>query len=194
MTPAFGDGPEALRVANGALVRETAAGADYLPIAGSTIRSLAAFAGADLAQAFSCGADCPALGDLDETLQLEPAAMHVIASWYDLGWRLLDRVLGGSASHAAPAVVQLWPEHFDVGSHVGLRLGQRVNLGASPGDGHCDEPYLYVAPHGQQRPGEAQFWNAPFGAVLRWSQVQATPDPLDTGARFLRRGLAYLGG
>lgn len=194
MTPAFGDGPTTLRVANGTLVRESASGAAYRPIAGSTMRSMARFVGADLTIAFSCGAQCPDLGDIDRPLHVEAVAMQVIADWHDYGWRVLDRVLAALGSEAAPAVVQLWPEHFDVGTSVGISSGQRVNLGASPGDEHCAEPYLYVGPHGDDRGGEPLFWNAPFGAILRRSELLGTPDPRDAGDRFMRRGLAYLDG
>src|SRR5579863_256849 len=40
-TPAFGEGPEVVRVANGTLVREAAGGASYLPLAGASLRRLA---------------------------------------------------------------------------------------------------------------------------------------------------------
>ena len=38
----------------------------------------------------------------------------------------------------------------------------------------------------QDRPGDAAFWNAPFGAVRRWREV----DGVDDAADFLREGLA----
>ncbi len=49
--------------------------------------------------------------------------------------------------------------------------GEHVNLGASPGDGFSTEPYLYVGPWSAERPGDDGYWNAPFGAVLRRSDL-----------------------
>lgn len=193
-TPAFGEGPETVRVAGATLVRETAAGAAYRPITGSTLRDLASFAGTDITRDFSVGNDTPDLGDVDAPLHLDPEAAAVVTGWCALGWRALDGALADLPPAAEPAVVQLWPEHFDVGTDVGLRSGhgQRVNLGASPGDGWSAEPYLYVGPWGDDRPGDPGYWNAPFGAVLRRSQVVASGDPIATGVRFLRTGLAHL--
>ncbi len=42
--------------------------------------------------------------------------------------------------------MQLWPEHFDVGTT--LDLGDGVNLGFSPGDAFSEDPYVYVGPWG----------------------------------------------
>jgi hypothetical protein len=43
-----------------------------------------------------------------------------------------------------------------------------VNYGVSPGDGFLPEPYAYVGPW---TPREGEFWNAPFGAVRRASEL-----------------------
>ena len=51
-----------------------------------------------------------------------------------------------------------------------------------------DEPYLYLGPWTDDRPGDAGFWNAPFGAVLRRSELGTA----EAGADFIRRGLALL--
>jgi hypothetical protein len=59
----------------------------------------------------------------------------------------------------------LWPEHFDVGITAAA-----VNYGASPGDEHIAEPYLYAGPH-LRPPGDPAFWNAPFGAARTWRQI-----------------------
>jgi hypothetical protein len=191
-TPAFGDGPEVVRVAGGVLVRETAGDAAYRPISGATLRGLAAFAGTDIERDFSAGAGMPAAGDPDATLALDPASTRVVGDWFALGWRALDEVLGALDAGARPATVQVWPEHFDAGTNVGLVTGGRVNLGASPGDAFSPEPYLYVGPWGDERPGDAAFWNAPFGAVLGWSAVVDQPDPVAGAVAFLRTGLRRL--
>ena len=64
----------------------------------------------------------------------------------------------------APAETPIvWPEHFD----VSVALNE-VNYGMSPGDSYEPEPYAYVGPF-EQRSGE--FWNAPFGASRRMSEL-----------------------
>ena len=191
-TPAFGDGPETVRVAHGSLVRETAGEAAYLAITRSSLRGLAEFAGTDIDRDFSVGADTPAVGDPDALLAVGPASAALVAEWFALGWRALDEVVGSMGAGAAPATIQLWPEHFDAGTNVGLATGSRVNLGASPGDAFSVQPYLYVAPRGPERPGDPDFWNAPFGAVLRWRDVVDQPDPVGRAVAFLGTGLHVL--
>jgi hypothetical protein len=193
-TPAYGSGPEILRVSVVVVVREIAANAAYLPISGSSIRTVARFAGADLDIGFSSGPDAPGLGDIDAPLEVGSEAAGVLAEWYRLGWEILDGVLTGLPVDAEPAVVQLWPEHFDVGTNVGLPSRARVNLGVSPGDSFSGEPYLYVGPQGADRPGDPAFWNAPFGAVLPWGDLVDRPDRVETGVAFLRTGLRHAGG
>jgi hypothetical protein len=192
-TPAFGEEPEATRVAGTALVREVGSSATQRPLSGATLRELATFVGADLVAEFDCGKDTPPVGDMDAPLALDPVAVHVLADWYALGWRALDASVAELPAEAEPAVIQLWPEHFDAGTHVALAdLGpdRRVNLGVSPGDGFEDEPYLYVGPWGFERRAEdADYWNAPFGAVIRWSEVQVASDPPTACLDFLRAGL-----
>jgi hypothetical protein len=191
-TPAFGDGPETVRVAGGFLVRETAGEAAYRAIAGSSLRALATFAGTDVDREFSVGADTPAVDDFDAPLAVGAASAGVVAEWLALGWRALDEVVGGLDAGAAPATVQLWPEHFDAGTNVGLATGSRVNLGASPGDASLAVPYLYVGPRGSERPGDPAYWNAPFGATLAWADVVDQPDPAGRATAFLRTGLGLL--
>jgi hypothetical protein len=203
-TPAFGDGPEVVRVSHGALVRETASGAEYAPLEGSTLRSLATFVGVDLAVEFSVGRDTPALGQVDEPLVVDAGSSAVLADWYASGWQALDAVVAMLPAGSAPAVVQLWPEHFDAATNVAVGTGReptrestdrRCNLGVSPGDASSDEPYVYVGPWGDERPGAPAYWNAPFGAVLRWSDVDVNSDvgAERTLTRFFLDGLGQLG-
>ena len=56
------------------------------------------------------------------------------------------------------------------------------------------EPYLYVAPWADDRPGDPGFWNAPYGAVITRSTLAADPDPGAAGTGFLLRGLDLLAG
>lgn len=203
-TPAFGDGPEVLRVAGGVLVRETAAGAAFLAIHGVSLGALADFAGVSLGGTFSAGADTPDLGDVRAPLVLDLAVSRLLARWLALGQRLLDHVCAGLPAAAAPGVVQLWPEHFDLATHIALPGGDHANLGASLGDASSDDPYLYVGPWSDARPGGPGYWNAPFGAVRSRSELTgagASGDGgargegvgFDAGLRFYTAGLARLG-
>src|SRR5581483_11126971 len=144
-TPAFGDGPEVLRLAGPVLVRETGGSTAAVTVAGATLRRLAQFAGTDVQGEFSCGEDTPAVGDPDEPLIFDAARWHVLADWYDVGWRALDAVLAALGTEADPATLQLWPEHLDVGTNVDIGLGPeaRVNLCFTPGDRFSAEPYAY---------------------------------------------------
>lgn len=181
-TPAFGppDAVEVVRVAGSTLVHELGGEALAVAIGGSTLRSLAGVVGVELVDGFSVGSDTPPLGDLDEPLVLDAADAQAVGDWFDLGWRALDAV---GVPHST---VQLWPEHFDAGCAV----AERCNLGASAGDSFSDEPYLYVGPwDAADRPGDAGYWNAPFGAVARRAEVA----DVDAAVAFLRRGLEQLG-
>ena len=90
------------------------------------------------------------------------------------------------------AQIQLWPEHFDASCLVAVGPGpdDRCDLGVSPGDHHHAEPYLYVGPWQDRRPGDAPFWNASFGAVLPRSSTTSVEDAVT----FYREGLSRLGG
>ena len=131
------------------------------------------------------------MGDAGVPLEVDRLAVDVLADWYESGWKTLDRVVSELPTAAEPAVIQLWPEHFDAGTNVALSASSsaRVNLGVSPGDTNEDEPYLYVGPWGFVPRADVPFWNAPFGATLRWTDVQAASDPRAAGVEFLRAGL-----
>jgi hypothetical protein len=79
------------------------------------------------------------------------------------------------------AAAVLWPEHFDVGITAGA-----INYGASPGDDHIADPYLYVGPHDGRPPGDPAFWNAPFGAARTFRQIGTVAE----AAAFFRDGRA----
>jgi hypothetical protein len=189
-TPAFGDEVEVVRVAGAHLVRERAKTVTTIAIDGASLTDLAVVAGVDLSAEFSAGHDTPEIGDPDAPLAVDAAATNALSDWFDLGWRALDAVLAGLGGDAAPAPLQLWPEHFDAGTDVGVGGDARANLGASPGDDWSPEPYLYVGPWDDRRPGDEGYWNAPFGAVLRYTDVAAGDDPV----AFLREGCRRLSG
>ena len=90
-----------------------------------------------------------------------------------------------------PSMVQIWPEHFDIGVDVSTALG-RVNLGASPGDAAYPVPYLYVAPWEPHRPGDPAFWNAPFGAVELRVEGLAATEEVERAVAFFEGGLHML--
>ncbi len=189
-TPAYGPEPEVLRVTSACLIREVGSEAEGRALAGATLAELADFAGADLGAEFSAGPDTPPLGRIDEPLGLDPQELDELFSWFDLGWRVLDQVMAERAGSCRQSTVQLWPEHFDVGTTLDPGAGDdaQVNLGFSPGDAFSDEPYVYVGPWGPARPGDDGYWNAPFGAALSRSLVHDAAD----GLSFIRAGLERL--
>jgi len=190
--PAYGPSPETMRTAGLSLVREVAGDADHTCMAGATLRDLATFAGVDLDAEFSVGADTPAVGDPDTALDLDPTAAQIISDWYAVGWRVLDTAVTRLGAAAAPATVQLWPEHMDAATNVAIPSGSRVNLGFSPGDEFEAQAYLYLGPWGPERPGDPTFWNAPFGAVLRRDAVVTSPDPVLACVEFIEIGIDLL--
>jgi len=132
------------------------------------------------------------MDDPDRPLELDAQQAEPIFGWYQLGWVVLDTVTGGLAESAEPATLQLWPEHFDVGTNVALPGGDRVNLGCSPGDHYDSEPYLYVGSSNPARPGDPGYWNVSFGAALGMAEVMASPDPIRRAVQFMRTGLVLL--
>jgi hypothetical protein len=201
-TSRFGPRGTRLRISGELLVRETDTPSRTwtVPITGSTLRGLATFAGVDLAQAFTVGPDTPALGDLDEPVEVDGAAVATIADWYALTAQALDRVralLPDVGAGHGPSLAQLWPEHFDLAIDAAYDTAapgeRRVNVGGTPGDGFHEDPYLYVGPWTPERPGD-DYWNAPFGAVIGRSEVTATTDPLATAVGFFSTGITRLVG
>ena len=145
-----------------------------IPDGGSfgSLAQLASDAGVELDPSFSVGHDTPPLGDVHEPLFVDPDLIR----WYVQAWMVLDD-LHDDVADLGPTELTLWPEHMDVAFTV-----TGVNLGAAPGDAFEPERYAYVGPHGPERPGDAAFWNQPFGASRPWADGR----PGD----FLREGLA----
>jgi hypothetical protein len=187
-TPAFGPEPEVLRLAGASLVREIGADARSVPLEASTMADLAAFAGTDVAAAFSAGPDTPPAGPVDQPFHVSPSELDGYYDWFELGSRVLDLALCTRNAPGSSSTVQLWPEHFDMATAVELAPGAGVNLGFSPGDSFCRDPYVYVGPWGSERPGPSGYWNAPFGAFVPRAQAPDVAACLE----FLRRGLDAL--
>ena len=104
-----------------------------------------------------------------------------LAAWFTFG----DAVLSAWArSHPeeSPATVQLWPEHFDLGTDLGPDDTRRANYGASPGDADHPLPYLYVGPW---TASDDPFWDAGAYARLPYEALAETDDPLARGRRLL---------
>jgi hypothetical protein len=192
-TPMFGAG-EVVRVSGGVLVHEQGGDAriDLL----TTLGRAADMVGVDLATPFSTGAESPAVADPDAPLAIDAGEARTLGAWWAQGAAAIDEVVGTTPTVAAVTTAQLWPEHFDLATTVTLAGGAQVNLGASPGDRLEPRPYLYVGPWDAHRPGDAGYWNAPFGAVLRRADLADLPIH-EARARvldFLRRGLDLLAG
>jgi len=92
----------------------------------------------------------------DTVLQVDLHHARELADWF-------QRAQVALRTFAPSETPVLWPEHFDLGISV-----DRVNYGASPGDGHIPEPYAYVGPW--ETPTGA-FWNQPFGAARSWREL-----------------------
>jgi hypothetical protein len=198
-TPQFGPDRSRVRVVGGSLFVESVADGTATTkvemIAGSSIRALCRAAGFEPDPELNVGHDTPTLGDPDEMLIVDSVAVAVLADWYQLGQQAMDGAIA-SLPDAQASIVRLWPEHFDVGVDVAIdsvrKPGMRTNLGASAGDEFHQEPYLYVGPWDADRPGDPDFWNAPFGAVLGFGELDAAENPLHAANEFFLHGLAHL--
>lgn len=196
-TPAFGPDARRVRISDGRLVAESAGSGGALtvavPIDGATLAELAAVTGVDLDADLDVGHDTPPLGDIGAAMSVDVASAAVVGDWYAVVARALDAVAAARPS-SGPSAAQLWPEHFDVAFDAAFADGEgrRVNLGGSPGDGFHADPYLYVGPWTDDRPGDPAFWNAPFGAVLGYGDVAAAADPVAAATSFFLDGLDRL--
>lgn len=191
-TPASGPEHEVLRTSGSLLLRERTgaeASTSSIDLSTATLRTAAAFADVDLGAPLDIGHDTPPVGDPDIPLGVDDAAARAVGRWLTFAWPILDATIAAVGARAAPKVVQLWPEHFDAGCDIAAG-STRTNLGASTGDDHVDQPYLYVGPW--QPPAEDPFWNASFGAVLTYEELRSKTDPAGAAADFLATGIRLL--
>jgi hypothetical protein len=196
-TPDLGSDGRRVRVSGTHLViesdREGAASVATMAIDGASLAQLAAFAEVDLGDTIDVGHDTPPLGDIHAPISLDATGAAELADWYGHTAAILDRVLASLSAHATPTLPRLWPEHFDVAIEAQATAERRVNLGGSPGDAPGDEPYLYVGPWTAERPGDPDFWNAPYGAKRTLSELAADPAGIvAAGAAFLLDGYERL--
>jgi hypothetical protein len=193
-TPEFGDVQRRVRVSGATLiVEQDAPGAPSslgLPLAGASLAAAAAAADVDLAAPLDVGHDTPPLGDVDAPLTVDETAAFFLADWIRLSAIALDRLLPALGDAAAPTPARLWPEHLDVAIDAATSPGLRANFGGSAGDRFSSEPYLYVGPWTEARPGGDGYWNAPFGAV---AIASAVPD-VEAATEFFAEGLDRLRG
>lgn len=134
---------------------ELVAGDRRVPLTG-TIRQIGVAAGMSprsLSDVYSDGAGV----GLDDEIVVSAEASAVLAAAFESGGLALGRLEPGAER-------VLWPEHFDIGISV-----PEVNYGVSPGDGFEPWPYAYVGPW--HVPPLGGFWNAPFGAAARLSEL-----------------------
>jgi len=199
-TPMSGPQRERVRLVGGSMFVERVVGVDVngieastevITVAGSSIRQLCAAIGFEPDPVFWVGGDTPALGDPDEPLIVDGLATQALGEWYLLGQRAIDEAVA-SVPDAHASVGRLWPEHFDYGIDLAAAPGVRTNLGAAAGDATSDEPYLYVGPWEPPQPGSSPYWNASFGAMLTYGELDAVSDPLGRAIEFFLHGIAHL--
>jgi hypothetical protein len=157
-------GNRRLSVVNTELVVSDDTGVRAMPL--TTLAAAAQFVGVEPGMPASVYPPATPL-EPDAPLHLDARSARLLADWYELADAALRRF--ASEIGEPPQEPILWPEHFDVGITVGS-----VNYGASPGDDHLAEPYLYVGPHAGP-PVRDEFWNVPFGAARTIEEI-ASPD------------------
>jgi hypothetical protein len=128
-------------------------------------------------------------GDPARPLVVDRDAAHLLAEWYGFVTSVLAQLRVDEAA-STPSLIQLWPEHFDLATDLGV---PRANYGASPGDGGRPEPYLYVGPHDFEGLDRSDsFWNEPFGASLPYAALVDAADQRKAALDFFHAGAARL--
>ena len=148
----------------------------------TTLGEAGAFAGVDLHTVAHPALEMAA--EPDAALGVDKASAEVLADWFGFVQEMLEALVATADASDTPSSIQLWPEHFDLAMELG-ETGYRANFGGSPGDDFESAPYLYIGPHERR---EGTFWNAPFGAVLTYSELLDGNDPM----AFFQHGKAML--
>lgn len=163
---ASADGDRRVRIDGIELVVEDSRGERRTKI--TTLREAAAFADVEPGAPTEVYTPTTPL-DLEGRLAVAEAEAKRLADWYALTNDALEQ-LRAECVDEAPAVVQLWPEHFDLATTI-----SEVNYGGSPGDEGHPSPYLYVGPYAPP-PQDGDFWNEPFGASVSEDAVRTVDD------------------
>jgi hypothetical protein len=137
--------------------------------------------------------DVPPHGDLDAPLRVDAAAARALGDWYAFAAGVLDVIRADAGPEEDATIVRIWPEHFDAAVDAGEEAaGRRGTYGASPGDGHHAEPYLYASPWaGRIDP----FFDDPGfrGAARTYARLAAEADPRAAAIAFLRAARERVG-
>ncbi len=145
--------------------------------------------------------DVPPHGDLDRPLCVDAAAARALGAWYAFATDVLDALRATAEPGEDASIVRIWPEHFDAAVDAGDGgAGRRATYGASQGDVHHPEPYLYASPWAGRI--DAFFDDPGFkGAARAYAGLAAATDPRATAIAFLyeardriRRGDIDVGG
>jgi hypothetical protein len=129
--------------------------------------------------------DVPPHGDPDAPLEVDAEGARALGGWYAFATDVLDALRAEAADGDDATIVRIWPEHFDAAIDMGDGdAGRRATYGASPGDGHHAEPYLYASPWAGRIDG---FFDDPGfrGAARTYSQLAAEADPRGAALAFL---------
>jgi hypothetical protein len=130
--------------------------------------------------------DVPPHGDLDMQLAVDTESARALGDWYAFATEALDTLRAEADPNDDASIVRIWPEHFDAAIDMGDNDAQhRGTYGASPGDNHHAEPYLYVSPWAGRID---DFFDDPTfkGASLPHSHLVTDADPMETALSFLR--------
>jgi len=150
----------------------------------TTLGDAAAFAG--VAPDADTGVYTPTTpADPATDVTVDPALATALATWIAFGDRAL-RTWVAECPDDTPSEIQLWPEHFDLGTDLGPASG-RANFGASPGDAGHQRPYLYVGPW---EADDDPFWDAGAYARLPYEELVGASDPDAAAIAFFRAGYA----
>ena len=188
-TPFFGDDRQ-VRVEGTVLVDQRGDSVRRAPI--GSLREAADFLDGEVDPETAAEHDSPEVGDLDEPLTVDEAAVAFLGNWFGMAYAALEAVRADPAS-IDPSRPQLWPGHFDPAIEVGSET-TRASYGASPGDHGSDAPYLYVSlwsPDELDIDPDDPFWNADgfVGRVLDLDDLLGSAsggDPAAAATRFWR--------
>jgi hypothetical protein len=136
--------------------------------------------------------DVPPHGDLDEPLAVGAAAARALGAWYAFATEVLDDLRADAGPADDASIVRIWPEHFDAAIDLGdPGVNRRATYGASPGDDHHAEPYLYASPWAGRI--DAFFDDPGFtGAVRTRGRLAVEADPRRAAIAFLREARARI--